>query len=138
MGALRVLAMVLDADLEEGISGANSGGKGQGKGKRQSVFDANEAGRKYLRVFETVPVQFLNAYGEARYNRMPDKAVWRDMKEPLKSGSAWMSEYCDPEVERQGVAVNRWLQPLVAWCKYQQQDSVRKENAAIMHASLLE
>ena len=126
--------MVPQADMEEAPSTETDGQGGKGKGKRQGAFEGSEGReRKYLRAFETVPVQLLNAYGESRFNRMPDKAVWSDLKQPLKSGAPWMTEYCDPDVERQGVAVNRFLQPLVAWCKYQKLDSVRKQNAFIMN-----
>ena len=40
------------------------------KNKRDGVLDSGGSKRKWLKVFETPPVQMLNAYGEAKYAKM--------------------------------------------------------------------
>ena len=48
----------------EDFAGLGGGGGGKGKGKRTAEEMGQE--RLYLKVFETLPCQFLNAYGEGR------------------------------------------------------------------------
>ena len=48
--------------------------------------------REWLKVFETLPPQMLNAYGPAKFAKMNDEAVWKALCEPLKSGAVWMTE----------------------------------------------
>ena len=67
------------------------------------------AKRTYLRVYETLPPQMLNAYGPGKFQKLSDRAVWTSMTEPLKSGAMYMSELCSKERERQGVGINRAL-----------------------------
>ena len=94
--------------------------------------------RKFLRVYETAPCQLLNAYGEARFNRLSDQAVWAELRQPLKTGAAWMTDYCSYETERQGIAASRWLQTMVAYCKHIRDEQVRKFQLQIMNAEVLQ
>ena len=88
--------------------------------------------RKWLKVFETMPAQMLNAYGEAKYTRMRDEQVWEHLCKALKSGAVYMTELASDEAERRGIGLNRWLHAMVAYCEYQQQPNVRKQNEAII------
>ena len=85
----------------------------------------------YRRVYETMPVQWLNAYGQAQSNQLSGKAVWAYMCKMLKSGAMWTSGYCAEEKERHGTAFNRFLQCLVAWVKYQEEPKVKSHNEAL-------
>ena len=53
---------------------------------RSTVGDKGEE-RVYLKVFETLPPQCLNAYGEHKISKMTDKALWEHMRKPLTSGA---------------------------------------------------
>ena len=94
--------------------------------------------REYLKVFETLPCQLLNAYGMAKYNRLSDVQVWENMSEPLKTGAKYMTEYASPDQERRGIAINRWLQPVVEFCRYQKTEKVKKQNEYIMKAQVFQ
>ena len=83
---------------------------GSGKGKKR---DAEGSEREYLKIYETVPCRMLHAYGIAKYLKLSDETVWASMSEPLKTGSTYMTEYASEDASRRGVAINRWLQPLV-------------------------
>ena len=107
-----------------------SGPKGKGK-KRVHEGDKGEP-RSFLRVYETMPCTWLNAYGQAQFNQMTDKAVWGNMGKKLKSGALWNSEYCADDKERHGTAFNRFLQTLLAWMKYQEEEKVKKSNEALL------
>ena len=61
-------------------------GKG-GKGKRKSELDEGGPARKYLKPYETLPVQLLNAYTAARWVDMSDHDVWDQVRKPLRSGA---------------------------------------------------
>ena len=100
------------------------------KGKRPREEEGSE--REYLKIFETLPCQLLNAYGMAKYPKISDEKVWAGLCEPLKTGAKFMTEYASQDPARRGVAINRWLQPLIEFCKYQKSDMVRKQNAYIM------
>ena len=65
--------------------------------------------RPWLKVFETAPVQMLNAYGEAKYARFGNPDLWRNMTKPLKSGAEYLTVFASSEAERRGAAANRWL-----------------------------
>ena len=54
------------------------------------------------------------------------------MNEPQKTGAKYMAEYASADAERRGVAINRWLQPVLEFCEYQKTDSVTKQNRYIM------
>ena len=42
--------------------------------------------REWLKVYETLPAQLLNVYGEAKYGGMADKAVWEHLNKPFTVG----------------------------------------------------
>ena len=103
--------MASDGDLRmEDISndGGGKGGPIGGKGAKRIRVDDRGEQRSDLRVYETMPVQWLNAYGQALFDELSDKEVWADMCKPLKSGAKSNSEYCAEEKERHGrVGVER-------------------------------
>ena len=75
--------------------------------------------RSYLKVYETLGPQLLNAYGEAKFMRMDDKTVWEELSKPMKSGAIWMCELCDKSAERRGIGFNRWCMTMINFCRYQ-------------------
>ena len=52
--------------------------------KRQRMQETQGEQRVYLKVYETLPCQLLNAYGMAKYPKLSDGAAWAAMCEPLK------------------------------------------------------
>ena len=90
------------------------------KHKKDGVLDSGGSKRKWLKVFETPPVQMLNAYGEAKYAKMSDPLVWEQLSKPLKTGAEYMTELCSTEPERRGVGINRFLHAVIAYCEYTQ------------------
>ena len=48
--------------------------------------------RKYLKVFETLARQLLNAYGAANYARLSAKELWPQPCQPLNSGAVFMHD----------------------------------------------
>ena len=92
--------------------------------------------RENLRPYETLPAQLLNAYGMAGYAKMPMDRVWEEMNKPLKTGAKYMTELCSPAVERRAVGINRFLQGLVEYLKYQKTEAVKKQNEFIMKPDL--
>ena len=50
------------------------------------------------------------------------------MTQSLKSGAKYMSEFASEIPERRGIAVNRWLQVLLNFVKYQLEDEVKARN----------
>ena len=121
-----------DVARDAGSSQGPVGGKGA---KRLHADDRGES-RSFLRVFETMPVQWLNAYGQALYTELSDKDVWDDMCKKLKSGAMWNSEYCAKEVERHGTAFNRFLQSLLEWMRYQEEPKNKLHNEAILQPGM--
>ncbi|MDA8609386.1 hypothetical protein N9L19_00565 [bacterium] len=109
-----------------------------GTGKRAAVSlpDAKQSERAWLKVFETLPSQLLNVFGRSAYVDMDNLAVWTELKKPLKTGAKWMSELASGGEERQGIGLNRWLQVMVAFLQYQQEDRVNIQNAFIMKEQL--
>ena len=102
--------------------------KGGGKKRKQ---DESGGERPWLKVFETLPAQMLNAYGQAKYVTLPDAQIWEAMTQPLKSGAKYMTEYASEEDERRGVAANRWLQSVLGFVKYQNQELPKQYNEGI-------
>ena len=113
-----------------------------GDGKRQAAGDDGppskkqrsevQGDREELRVYETMPPQMLNAYGMAAFTQMDRQKVWEDLNKPLKTGAKYMTELCSNKEERRCVGLNRMLQPLVEYLKYQKTDSVREQNKFIL------
>ena len=102
------------------------------KGERQGEK------RPWLKVFETPPAQLLNAYGRAKYTKVPDKDMWVHMSQPLKSGAAYMSELCSDQAERRGIGLNRWLHAMVSYCQYQLTTEARAQNQFIINETRLQ
>ena len=92
--------------------------------------------RQYLKVFETLPLQCLNAYGEHKMTCMTDKDLWAHMSKPLKSGAKYMTEPCDESAERRGIGLNRWLLSVKEYCGMQLRESVKKANEFILKPEL--
>ncbi len=109
-------------------------GVGKGDGPSPAKVARQDAGgpRAYLKCFETLAPQMLNAYGEAKYAKMADEDVWKHMSTELKSGAMWMTEYAAIDPERRGTATNRWLQVQIAFCQQQKSASQRQKNAFVM------
>ena len=89
--------------------------------------------RPWLKVFETLPPQLLNAYGEAKFAKTADIVVWTDFNEPLKSGGMYMTEFCAKDPERRGIATNRWLHAMLLFCRYQKETAVQKHNESLLN-----
>ena len=97
----------------------------------------NEKKRSYLKVYENLPAQLLSVYGMSKYHKSSDEHVWEQLNVPLKSGAMWMTEYCSEDVERRGIAVNRFLFAMIAFMKYQQEAETVSKNKAIMKPELV-
>ena len=107
-----------------------SGSRKRGRDRKRSR--SRGQAREYLKVYETMPAQMLNAYHENNMARSTDKKLWLEMKKELKSGAKYMSELCDQRAERRGVGANRWLYAMVEFCRYQKRPEVKSENEKIM------
>jgi hypothetical protein len=105
-------------------------------GIKRKADDDKGASREYLKVFETLSPQLLNAYGESKFMKMEDKAVWEEFCKPLKSGAPYMTEFCDAKVDRRGIGANRWIMSLVQWVKYQISEEGKKHNDLILKADV--
>ena len=105
--------------------------KGSEKGSKVSEAAQGQK-RPWLKVFETLPPQMLNAYGEAKFSKLSDAEVWKNFCQPLKSGGLYMTELCSKEAERRGIGINRWLHAVRQYCNYQLEPKVRDSNRKIM------
>ena len=92
--------------------------------------------RAWLKVYETLPCQMLNAYGPAKFAKLSDETVWAALSEPLKSGGMYMTELCSMEPERRGVGINRMLHAMKLYCEYQKTADVMKQNKAIIKEAM--
>jgi len=92
--------------------------------------------RNWLKVYETLPCQPLNGYGQAKYVKISEKEMWEQMHSPLRSGVSCMSELCLEEKDRRGVGINRWLQPLQAFLMYQNEDMQKTRNKMILNEGI--
>jgi hypothetical protein len=101
--------------------------------------DKKEKGqsREYLYAYETLPAQVLNTHGESTFFHASLEQVWQSCNTPLKSGAQYMTEFCDEDTDRRGVAVNRWLLPLCSYLKKQQDPKTVEHNAYIMKEDIL-
>ena len=89
--------------------------------------------RDWLKVWETAPAQMLNAQGQAKYSKMSQEQVWKELGQPQTSGAMYMTEYHSRKDERRGIATNRWLYTLVLYCKYQKEETIKKQNEGILN-----
>ena len=44
--------------------------------------------------YATAPSQLLNCYGAARFAKLSDELMWRELCKPQKSGDVWHTEMC--------------------------------------------
>ena len=100
--------------------------------KKARVMDEGGSERAWLKVYETLPPQLLNAYGEAKYTRMGDEKVWDSFSSPQKTGAKYMTELCSNERERRGVGINRFLHAMISYVEYQQDEKVRRQNQMVL------
>ena len=89
--------------------------------------------RDWLKVWETAPAKMLNAQGQAKYANMSLEQVWKELGQPQSGGAVYMTEYHSRKDERRGIATNRWLYTLVLYCKYQKEDTVKRQNEGILN-----
>ena len=111
-----------------GIIGQASKSKG---GLKSTAEDKGQK-REYLKIFETLPPQMLNAYGPAKFAKLSDELVWKHFNQPLKSGGPYMTEFCSKEAERRGIGANRWLHAVMLFCQYQMEDGIKKQNEGLL------
>ena len=79
-----------DIDFKGMYDSEPTNGKGKGKnGKRARDADEGGPARKYLKPWETLPAQLLNAYTRARWVDMSDRDVWEQVRKPLRTGAMW-------------------------------------------------
>ena len=104
----------------------------KGEKSKAAVKEGSGIKRPWLKCFETLPPQLLNAYGEAKFSKLSDAEVWRNFCEPLKSGAEYMTELCANDHERRGVGINRWLHAMVMYCEYQLDPMVKRWNEALL------
>jgi hypothetical protein len=121
--------------MAEDFGPLGSAPAGEKKTKKDGVFDSGGSKRKWLKVFETPPVQMLNAYGEAKYAKMSDPAVWEQLSKPLKTGAEYMTELCSLEAERRGVGINRFLHALISYLEHQTDTEIRKRNEVVLDSA---
>ena len=86
-------------------SGSNKGDEHIVTGAKKQ--QAQQKDREWLRVYATLQSQHLSGYGRAAYADMDSEALWNELCKPLKTGARYMSERASPEVERQGIGINR-------------------------------
>jgi hypothetical protein len=124
-----MVAPDLDFDSVFAPLGAVTPPKDAVSSKRKAT---DEGQRENLRVYETMPAQMLNAYGMAAFSKMSHEKVWEEFNKPLKTGAKYMTELCSAEEERRGVGINRFLQVLVEYMKYQNTDRMKTQNEFIL------
>ena len=105
--------------------------KGKGKGKR-GLEAERVRDRPYLRVWETMPVLWLNATGIAGYAALGDNSIWKLVSEPQKNGTLWMTEFASESPERRGIAINRWLYCLLQYLLHEETPDSRKYNKFLL------
>ena len=107
-----------------------------GKGIKRTLDDMKGQDRLWLRVYETAPAQMLNVYGEAKFGKLSDAAVWQQLCKPLKTGAMYATEFASTDPERRGIAANRWMHAVLVFCEYQMKKSVNEQNKFIMNEIL--
>ena len=108
------------------------------KKSKVTLKDKKGEPRNYLKVYETLPVQLINGYGESAYTKMSDEEVWKAFAKPQVSGAQWMTELCSPEEERRGIGLNRFLLAMVNYAKYQKSETVKEKNKKILADSIFD
>ena len=103
--------------------------------QNHSKIDGNRK-REWLKVFETLPPQMLNAYGSGKYPKLSDASVWEAFNQPQKTGAMYMTELCSQATERRGVGINRMLHAVKLFCEMQKDVSVKTQNRALLQDSM--
>ena len=106
--------------------------------KAKLTMDKKGEKRSYLKVYETLPSQLLNSYGLSAYVKQTDAEVWKQFSEPQQTGALWMTELCSAEEERRGVGINRFLLAMLNYTKYQQLETVKLHNKAILKEAVFD
>ena len=106
--------------------------------KAKLTMDKKGEKRSYLKVFETLPSQLLNSFGQSAYVKQTDAEVWKQFSEPQQTGALWMTELCSAEEERRGVGINRFLLAMLNYTKYQQLETVKLHNKAILKEAVFD
>ena len=101
-----------------------------------SAAPAKGKKRSWLMAFETLPAQLLNVYGAAKFPNLKDEEVWKHLNEEQKSGAIFMTEYCDSDIERQGIGFNRWAHAQMLFCKYQELPAIKKQNEFVLNKTV--
>ena len=127
--------ILISRSMTDDFAELGSVSAGEKKNKKEGVFDSGGSKRKWLKVFETAPVQMLSAYGEAKYAKMSDLAVWEQLSKPQKTGAEYMTELCSTECERRGVGINRFLHALISYCEHQLDADVRMRNGLVLEGT---
>ena len=130
VGRIRGLAMVASQDDFASVFGKLADPPVDGVSLERKPED--QGTRENLRVYETMPAQLLNAYGMAAFSTMEKEKVWEEVNKPLKTGAKYMTELCSAEEERRGVGINRFLQVLVEYLKYQKTEGMMKQNKFVL------
>ena len=79
------------------------------KAKHAASREKNDALRNYLKVWETLPVQLPNSYGESSYVNNTDETVWKEFSEPTETGAMYVTELCSAKPQRRAIGMNRVL-----------------------------
>ena len=126
--------------FDDFCDGQTADGKGIGKKSDGSKRPRMETpvSRTWLRAYETLPAQLLNAYGIARHVRMTDEEVWGELVKPLNTGAVWMTEYASKTAERRGVGINRFMMAVLNWLSHQRTDEVKKRNKYVLSPKICE
>ena len=114
---------------------ADVGSQGVSSGTKKVADDSGKK-REYLKAFETLAPQLLNAYGPAKFPKLSDAQVWKHMSQPLKSGGPCMTELSMESAERRGVGFNRWLLSMKLFCEYQNDPDTKKLNKFLLQKKL--
>ena len=69
--------------------------------------------RVCLRHYDLVPAQMLNAMGASGIEKAPMKTLWETMMKGNKA-TAYFSEYCSEDADRQAIALSRFCEVMVA------------------------
>ena len=69
--------------------------------------------RVCLRHYDLVPAQMLNAMGASGIEKAPMKTLWETMLKGNKA-TAYFSEYCSEDADRQAIALSRFCEVMVA------------------------
>ena len=132
-----MVAGAINDNFDSVFKSLSGGGKRKpdgdaGDGVSKKLKGEEPGDREELRVYETMPSQMLSAYGMVAFAQMEHKKVWEDLNKPLKTGAMYMTEFCSKKEDRRCIAINRMLQPLVEYLKYQKMEGVKAQNEFIL------